>query len=163
MCRKILRLTGTIFLVFAILGLFGCVQPVNYERLIREAGDVNGGNGDNGDEVHDGSPILMWAEPNETEVELERNATKDLSLGAATPTSATVRIFNSDDFILTSIEWRHQTAGVLTNGENRAVLAVNPSLANSPFTVKGNHILTVEATGTNLRPYSTYITIRVVD
>ena len=152
------------YVLFVCLGFTACFQPSSLEDLLREAGDVpRGGDPGNGVMVlgDAGSPKLEQVVGTDISA-LEHGDTVTISLTTA-PIVVTIRVSNADDFDIERFVWRHPS-GVLSTGTNSyTVYPSDPSTAGSPFGSIAEHNLSLEAFGNNGRPYSTFITIKVVD
>ena len=149
-----------LYMAFAACLIFAaCVQSANLDDLLEASKDIDwDGSGAGGDpESNDGSPELgidAWSEI----TPLEKGQVVPLSLGAGTgPSSEIIRVRNEASF--NYIEWRW--SGGILDVEDGKVFTVDSS--NPPFDVKADHLVTVIAEGKNGRPYSTFITVKVLD
>ena len=149
-----------ILLACLTIGLAACVPPASYVEIPYNG---NGGN-EPPPPPSDPSPTLGLMVGTNI-IPLDKGATITISLAGTDtiPRAAILKVTNATNFNTASIEWRHSTAGALSTGADKTEYTVNPSAPGSPFDTKANHLLTVDAMDTNSRPYSTFITVRVVD
>ena len=150
----------SILLLFICLGFTACVQSVDLDLLLEEAGkNTNGGPSlpPGGPPIEDHSPELSWMDGTE-EKPIPAGGSITISLSAATgfQSSTTLKVTNAEDFESNSIEWYVNSAHWLSGVE----ATVNTSTA--PFNGKGEHHLRVEALYIGI-PYDVIIIINVDD